>query len=179
MMSTFIKLVNDLNRILAIYLISTPISHYLGIDISSPDVIRNDLLNDILAVMFYHEVVSYQGIQDLILSKWGGTAGAPRLLNNIIKTFSIIFFTAFLIGKLSIQTLAWSLVAIILYHLLVRPIINNTGLYRFFNIEAIEDLAETVILVSLDNAGPAEIVSKLVSLTAYHNLMKFSHPEVH
>lgn len=182
-MLNLVKLVNDLNRLLAIYLISTPLSYYLGIDVSNYKIIRDDLLNDMLAVMFYHEVISYQGIQDWILSTIQSSGflpsdmsksnGPPKMVINLVKAISIIVFTSLLTGTFSYQVLIWTCIAIILYYLLLRPVIHRMKIFHELNLDAVEDMAETVIFVSLDNANPAEIIAKVCSLIVYHNVMKF------
>jgi hypothetical protein len=87
---------------------------------------------------------------------------------HLVKTVTIILCTAVLVNRFSFPALFWSIVGISLYHLVVRPVLVKA---RIRNFSAFEEMAETVILVSIDNAGFGEIITKVIGLAVYYALI--------
>lgn len=168
-------LVNDLNRIVSIYSISSPLGRVLGVKQPSGQIIRSDLLNDLLSLMFYHEVISHHGFTKTFQSQMLQVFGLNKAMSeDLLKTITLLLANAVLNGSVNWNTIIYALVGVCIYHLFIRPIIINTSLSKTLDFAAVEDLAETIVLLSLDTGNIKDIVSKLTGLLVYHHLMKLN-----
>lgn len=167
-------LANDLNRIVAIYAISAPLGRALGVKKtgSTAQVIRNDLLNDLLALMFYHEVVKHQGLTRSFQDSMSKFGVSEAMAEDLLKTVVLLLASSVLSGKFHPKTFLYAVVGVCIYHLVVRPVIINSRISDTVDFEAIEDLAENIILLGLDSGDLNDMVSKLAGLMVYHQTMK-------
>lgn len=169
-----LDLCNDLNRIVAIYGLSVPISKALGV-INNIDHFRADLLNDMLSLMFYYEIIVRQGISAAVVNKIG--VKGP-LVSDLVKTAVLILASSALSGKFNLKTLLFTLVGVVIYHEVVRPIILNQPWFaQAVDFEAVEDIAESIILLSIVDNNPIDTGAKLLGLLTYHKTMKLIRPK--
>ena len=172
-----LSLTNDLSRIVSIYSISTPLKRIAQVPLKDGATTKLNMLNDILSLMFYHQVISHNGFTYTFQEQLAKLNISSAMAEDILKTTIIIISNAVLNGNFTVntmKTLVYALVGVFIYHLFVRPHIINTKLSKFIGFESIEDVAETILLLSLDNPDPVDITSKLLGLVMYHKILKMN-----
>jgi uncharacterized membrane protein len=165
-------LTNDLNRIVAIYAISSPLGKAMGVKQASNQIIRSDLLNDLLALMFYHEVVQRQGFTKVFQEQLVKLNISEAMAEDLLKTVVLLLASSVLNGTFKFNVLMYTIIAVCIYHMLIRPLIINTKFSKTIDLAAVEDLAETIVLLSLDTGDIKDMTAKLSGLMVYHHLMK-------
>jgi hypothetical protein len=158
------QLANDLNKLVLVQVITQ-------------DPFNKDkMLNNILALMFYHNFISYQGITSSIQNLMFDNFNIPfGVSEDILKTVIIMIATQLLSGQLiNWYSILITLVGVFVYHYIIRPIIIDSEVSKRFDFATVEDLCETIILLGISNTPPSEIVYRILALLIYHNLVVIS-----
>jgi hypothetical protein len=136
-------LINDLNRLICIYIIAALIKG--GID-------STDLLSDLLSYMFYYQVV---------LPRWPFSDNP--LATDLLMTGVLTIVSSMLSGKtLSIEKFVRTLLGVVIYFRWVKPNISKGTVIR--------DVMETVVILTLNNTSWLELFSKMSGVIVYYAL---------
>lgn len=148
----------ELLRIVSIYSLSPYVRKALGG--KQPSIVEDklDLLNDMLSVMLYDNII--QNISPKIVKnvpdQW------KEISTDLIKSVVITVVSSYFAGTLSFKSLAPIILCIIVYHIIVRPMllkrVNNRS-----RLDALED----IVLLSVNNHDINDTIAKVVSFGIY------------
>lgn len=175
-MSTSVDLANDLNRMVTVYSISQ-----MAAGKSLKDTTYQiDLLNDLLAVMFYQQVA-----QKLDLSLLGRYESLGK---DLFKSLFLVLAANYqsktlaeLTSRQFLIRLAYMMVAICVYHLAVKPLLIDqlkTQLPNWVLPGCLEDWTETLTVLTLNNQTTnradwlQQVRNKMLAIAIYHYVVK-------
>lgn len=153
---------NDVRRLVAVYILSIPIERALSGRTESAADFTQDLLNDLLSLVFYYEmakripVVQHPDHKTLIKS------GTLLVVNDYLTNSSVNVYKCFVAMSLS---LAFSYVA--------KPVINIVKEKKGIDLSNFEDSLETVVMLSVANNSIYDTLAKAISLFLFNYAFKW------
>lgn len=167
-----IKLFDDVNKLLSVYTIGRFLEGK-----PMDNQWRTDMFHDIVALMFYQHVV-----HRFDTSSFGSE---QELVDDIIKTLTIFLVDNMIATNpdavVDNTTIILTVVAIIIYHKVIRQPLLKTVEYSFSaskkDVECIEDIVENIILLSFNNkpfdsTWFYDTIYKIIATAAFHYLIK-------
>ena len=161
------NLSNDLNRLATINLMSLiwPTADY--------QVWKDGFFSSTLALMFYYQILYF------ISQRFHGPDA--DMVGDLVKTCVLLVMPSVIDGKpVPWMELIVVLCGVVLYHKIIRPmVLVKLEQHDIEFNEGLEDLAETVLLLSLSSESSVSMIGvHMVSLSAYHwvlrNLIPFT-----
>ena len=158
------ELHNSLYRVVTIYVLSLFIEGVLGMGTGYPtDAWKIDMLHDIVSLMIYRKFAQYV-IPQLLLED-----DTKKIFSELSETVILTVLGFYFAGKqLNYGLLASLFIIVWVYHYMIRPHLKKLAVYN----EGIEDMAQTLVLLSATDLTVKGITSKMLALLIHHNFLK-------
>jgi hypothetical protein len=153
---------NDVRRLVAVYIISIPIERALSGRTESAADFTQDLINDLLSLVFYYEMAKRFPVVQNTEHKTLIKSGTLLVVNDYLTNSSVNVYKCFVAMCLS---LAFNYVA--------KPVINTVKEKKGIDLSNFEDSLETVVMLSVANNSIYDTLAKAISLFLFNYAFKW------
>ena len=157
------NLANDLNRLATINVLSLAMSKSTG----GYQAWKNGFFSSTIALMFYHQILHF------ISQNFQGAEA--DMISDLVKTCVLLVAPSIIDGvPVQWMELVVVLCGVVLYHKIIRPMmLSKLAQHGIEFNEGLEDLTETVLLLSLSSdASLGMIGTYLVAIAVYHWVLR-------
>ena len=158
----YLNLCNDIRRLILVYLLSIPIETFLSGKKEAIVEFKADLLNDILSVIFYYEIVKVHPLKENSNEE------------TIFKTVCLLTINGYLTnGFIDYNKVIAALLINVGLHHVSLPILNKLKSSLNIDLSNAKGSLETVILLSLANNSIYDTIAKSLSLMLFQYFLKW------